>query len=96
MIVLAGAALSAGLSAQTVGQRQITQQRRIAQGARSGSLTAPEAVRLERQEASLHRQVVRDRVDGGGLTAAERARIQLRENHLSNEIYRLKHNGRTR
>jgi hypothetical protein len=66
--------------------RQDAQQARIAQGARSGSLTQLETLRLGRQSAALQSQIRRDRVDGGGLTLAERARIERRQDGLSRRI----------
>ena len=53
-------------------------------------------VGLGRVQEQVHRQVVRNRVDGGGLTPVERARIQANANQNSRQIARLKHNGRTR
>ena len=95
MIAIAAAGITAS-SAQTIHQRQIAEQRRIGQGVRSGQVTAGEALRLERNQASIQRQITRNRIDGGGLTLAERARIQAHQNQASNQIYRLKHNSRTR
>jgi hypothetical protein len=81
-------------SAQNVYQREYNQQGRIAQGVRSGALTARETTHLERQEGEVHREIARDRFyNGGRLTASERARVQCQDNHLSREIYRDKHNG---
>jgi hypothetical protein len=92
--ILAGMAVSA--EAQNIHRREVRQQARIAQGARSGALTAAEVRALERREAAAHRGIVRDRIDGGGLTAVERARIDNRQDRLSNQIHRLKNNGRAR
>ncbi len=80
--------------ARDIAQRQVRQQERVAQGVESGSLNANEAARIERQEARLHREVVRSRADGAGLNAAERARIDRQQDRLSREIARDKHNGR--
>jgi len=77
----------------TVKSRQIQQQRRIAQGARSGELTRPEARRLERNAAAIHRSVRRDRIDGGVFARRERAKAQRRLNQQSRAIYRQKHDG---
>jgi hypothetical protein len=76
--------------------RQIRQQERIAQGVASGELTARETIRLERQEARLHRQIRRDRADGGGLSPAERARIEAKQDRLSRRIYVQKHDAQSR
>lgn len=90
------AAFCGTVAAQSIPQRQQNERERIRQGVRSGELTKGEAEALHRQQQSIHSQVQRDRVDGGGMTAAERARAQKRLNHASKDIYRLKHNGRTR
>jgi hypothetical protein len=91
-VLMTAAAMAAG----PIVQRQANQQARIAQGVRSGSLTAGETARLEHREAQLHREIRRDRIDGGGLSAAERAKINRQQNAMSNQIYRMKHNGRVR
>jgi protein involved in polysaccharide export with SLBB domain len=90
-----GAALALAGGANVKG-RQIHQQRRIAQGARSGELTRAEARRLEKNAALIHRSVVRDRVDGGVFTPRERVKAQHRLNHQSRAIYRQKHDGQAR
>ncbi len=57
-----------------VGQRLENQQDRIAQGIKSGSLTARETSRLEARETFLRGQIASDRnANGGRLTDAERA-----------------------
>ncbi len=97
--ILLGAAIgtmlwSAGVQAETIPQRRQNQQDRIAQGVRSGQLTARETARLENREAAIHREVRRDRaLHDGHLTPVERARIQHQDNVTSREIYRDKHNG---
>lgn len=77
----------------TIRQRQINQQRRIAQGIHSGELTAREAARLERKEARLNREIRRDRADGGALTLKERRKIGRQQDRLSRQIYREKHDN---
>jgi hypothetical protein len=99
------AALSLSANAQTlannqpkseVGQRAENQQQRIAQGVKSGQLTAGETAHLERREAAVNREVRRDRAaNGGRLTPAEKAKVNRQDNRTSREIYRDKHNGRT-
>ena len=82
------------LSAGTVNQRRENQQDRIAQGVKSGQLTARETGRLENKEAGLNRQIRNDRRnDNGHLTTGERARVNHEQNHLSRDIYRDKHNA---
>lgn len=78
-----------------VGQRQENQQDRIAQGVKSGQLTAGETSRLEGREANIHREVRNDRAaNGGKLTGQERRQVNRQQNRTSHAIYRDKHNGR--
>lgn len=79
-----------------VGQRQRNQQERIAQGIKSGQLTAGETAHLEGREAAVNHEVRSDRAaNGGKLTAQERAQVNRQQNRTSGAIYRKKHNGRT-
>lgn len=75
-------------------ERKENQQARIAQGVKSGQLTAGETGRLETREAHVNREVRRDRAaDGGKLTVAEKRQINRQQNHLSKSIYQDKHNN---
>ena len=77
-----------------VGARQELQQQRIAQGVRSGSLTAGETARLERKETGVNREIRADRAQNGGtLTPQERRQVNRQQNRLSGQIYRNKHNA---
>jgi hypothetical protein len=87
MILVAGITTAA-----EVDKRQHNQQKRIAQGVRSGSLTPAETARLEKREAKVRRDIHRDRVDGGGMTAAEKAKINREQNRNSRAITRAKTN----
>jgi hypothetical protein len=79
----------------TINQRQRNQQRRIAQGVKSGQLTASETAHLERREAAIHHEVHSERVaNGGKLTPAERRQVTRQQNRTSRAIYRKKHNER--
>ncbi len=75
--------------------RKHNQQKRIAQGVRSGSLTARETARLERNQVRLNRQERRMKSDGN-FTARERARVNHQQNRLSRQIYRQKHDAQYR
>jgi hypothetical protein len=87
-----GIVLAAGVNAQTINQRRVNQQDRIAQGIDSGRLSAGQTARLESQEAHLNREIRNDREDHNGhLTYGERAQINRQQNRLSREIYRDKH-----
>ncbi|HUJ95469.1 MAG TPA: hypothetical protein VLW84_09415 [Terriglobales bacterium] len=78
-----------------VGKRAENQQDRIAQGIRSGQLTAGETSRLEGRETAINHEVHNDRAaNGGKLTGAEKAQINRQQNRTSGAIYRDKHNGR--
>ena len=93
--LLAGTAMLTTMNAGEIAQRRADQQGRIAQGVKSGQLTARETGRLERREAHINRQVARDRAaHGGRLTAGERRRINREQNRTSRAIYRDKHNAR--
>jgi hypothetical protein len=79
-----------------VGQRRENQQDRIAQGAKSGQLTAGETAKLENQQKGINQQVKADRAaNGGKLTAGEKAQVNHEQNQASRNIYRKKHNART-
>jgi len=78
-----------------VGQRRENQQDRIANGIRSGSMTAGEAARTENREQGINQQVRADRAaNGGKLTGGEKQQINREQNGASRQIYRQKHNGR--
>ena len=78
-----------------VGQRQRLQQERIAQGVKSGQLTAGETAHLEGRESAINKEVHNDRAaNGGTLTAGERRQVNRQQNRTSGAIYRKKHNAR--
>ena len=76
-----------------VGERQLHQEKRIAQGIRSHALTPAETRSLVRQQVRIQhfkRHALRD----GRLTPRERARLEHLQAKASHHIYRLKHNHR--
>jgi len=78
-----------------VGKRAENQQDRIAQGIKSGQLTAGEASHLENNEAKINHEVRNDRAaNDGKLTPQEKAKVNRQQNRQSRQIYRDKHNGR--
>jgi hypothetical protein len=82
-------------TAPTINQRQRNQQKRIAQGVKSGQLTPAETANLERREAAIHNEVKTERAaNGGHLTPAERRQVTRQQNRTSRAIYRKKHNAR--
>jgi hypothetical protein len=94
--LLTGAGLAQG-TGQTIQERKNDQQGRIAQGVRSGQLTARETGHLERREASVNREEhAMRRADGGHLTAGDKAALARRQNNISRSISKDKHNGQVR
>ena len=80
---------------RTVRQRQENQQDRIANGVKSGQLTAGEAAHLGKNQARINHQVRADRqANGGKLTPQERAQVTREQNRQSRQIYRAKHNAK--
>ena len=79
-----------------VGQRQTNQQQRIAQGIKSGQLTAGETAKLENQQRGINQQVKADRAaNGGKLTQGEKQQVNKEQNAASKNIYNKKHNAKT-
>jgi hypothetical protein len=79
-----------------VGQRRQNQQDRIAQGIKSGQLSAGETAKLENQQKGINQQVKADRAaNGGKLTAGEKQQVNKEQNAASRNIYNKKHNGTT-
>jgi hypothetical protein len=79
-----------------VGQRRENQQDRIAQGIKSGQLTAGETAKLEKQQQGINKQVAADRkANGGKLNASEKKQINKEQNAASKNIYHKKHNAKT-
>jgi hypothetical protein len=80
-----------------VGQRKENQQDRIANGIRSGQLTARESKNLENKEQGINRETRGMRqANGGKLTRADRRAVNQQQNKASRQIYNKKHNGRRR
>lgn len=79
----------------TIHERKENQQGRIANGVKSGQLTAGETANLEKREAHINKEIHNDRVaNGGRLTPAERRQVNRQQNRTSRAIYRKKHNDR--
>ena len=76
-----------------VNHREHHQQKRIANGIKSGRLNAGEAANLEGQEAGLKAQERAEvKANGGHLTKGEQQQLNQEENNLSHQIYNDKHN----
>lgn len=80
----------------SVAQRKENQQDRIANGAKSGQLTAGETSKLENKEAAINGETRADRAaNGGKLTSTEKQQINHQQNQVSKQIYQDKHNANT-
>ncbi|HXX19781.1 MAG TPA: hypothetical protein VEJ46_10290 [Candidatus Acidoferrum sp.] len=80
-----------------VGQRRQNQQDRIAQGIRSGQLSAGQTAKLERQQQSInHEDASMRAANGGKLTPGDKAALNQRQNNASKNIYAKKHSGNTK
>jgi len=77
-----------------INKRQKRQQARIANGVKSGQLTAGETSRLEAREAKIQKDKQAAKADGK-VTPAERRKLRHEENRASGKIYKLKHNDKT-
>jgi broad specificity phosphatase PhoE len=88
--------IPASARAGGIKKRAENQQDRIAQGVKSGQLTARETARLEGKESKLNTEV-RDmrQLDGGKLTSKDRAVVNQQQNRLSRNIYTQKHDAQT-
>ncbi len=77
----------------TIHDRKVDQQDRIAQGVKSGQLTAGETSRLEHQEAGINKEERGMKAeDNGKLSAADKKLLTRQQNQESRRIYRDKHN----
>jgi hypothetical protein len=80
----------------SIAQRKENQQDRIANGVKSGQLTAGETANLEKKEAAINKETRTDRAaNGGKLTSAEKAQVNRQQNQMSKQIYADKHNANT-
>ena len=80
-----------------VGQRQENQQDRIAQGMKSGQLTAGESAKLEKQQQGLNREKTgMKEANGGKLSAGDKTALNHQQNQASKNIYNKKHNSAKR
>jgi hypothetical protein len=80
-----------------INQRKTDQQDRIAQGVKSGQLTAGETSKLEKQEAGINKEERGMRAqDNGKLTKQDRKTLHQQQNQESRRIYRDKHNNKVR
>lgn len=84
-----------GKNDYNINQRKVDQQDRIANGVRSGQLTAGETAHLEKQESAINHEERNMRAqDNGHLTKQDRQTIHQQQNQESRRIYRDKHNAK--
>lgn len=85
-----------GASAHGVNTREHRQRSHIRSGVHDGSLTRGEAHRLRHEQVRIERAERRFRRDGGHLGPRERARLDHLQDRARRDIYRGRHNDRTR
>ncbi|HVZ98002.1 MAG TPA: hypothetical protein VG847_14065 [Chitinophagaceae bacterium] len=95
LILIIASGLGIASARAQVRRRTVRQQERIHQGVKSGELTHPEAAKLRSNERGIHQDIKAAKSDGK-ITPAERKDIRQDERKNSREIYRKKHNLRTR
>ena len=78
-----------------VTKRQVNQQKRIRQGAKSGELTKKETVRLQRQQRRVRKHKRATKADGK-VTRRERASVHMHQNKASRNIRRQKNDRQKR
>ena len=79
--------------AGVVAEREENQQERIAEGLKTGQLTAQEAAHLEKGEAKLEAER-REALSDGKMTGHEKKKLIHHQNKLSHKIHHLKHNSK--
>jgi hypothetical protein len=85
------------VTGQTIQERKTDQQDRIAQGVKSGQLTAGETAKLEHQEAGINKEERGMRAeDNGKLSKGDKALLTKQQNQESRRIYADKHNAKKR
>lgn len=87
LVMIAGEAWAQG----RVGQRQARQSQRIAQGVRSGQVSARECVVLKREQTHIQKVKARAFADGR-VSVKERARLDRMQDRAGGHIYKAKHN----
>jgi len=95
-VAVGGLMLAGGAEAGAVRgdlQRNVLQQARIVQGARSGALTRGEAARLEVGQLRVERRESLAAANGH-VSGAEQAGIDRLQDRQNRRIFRLKHNAR--
>ena len=94
LFVLLLTSIAAGASAQTIYGRERSENYRIQEGVRNGSIGRGEERRLDREQRYIHQDIRRAHYNDGYINPYERANIRREERFASRDIYRAKHNGR--
>ena len=85
------------VTGKTIAARKTDQQDRIAEGVKSGQLTAGETSKLEHQEAGINQEERGMRAeDNGKLSKGDKALLTKQQNQESRRIHRDKHNAHSR
>lgn len=92
VLALIGFAALPLAEAGPIKKREVRQQKRIAEGVKSGELTARETAGLEREQAKIEADRQKALADGT-LTKREKARLTREQNRASRHIYRQKHDA---
>jgi len=88
---------STPVTGKTIQVRKTDQQDRIAQGVKSGQLTAGETGKLEHQEAGINKEERGMRAeDNGKLSKGDKTLLTKQQNQESKRIYADKHNAAKR
>jgi hypothetical protein len=75
-----------------VRNRIVRQEGRIDQGIKSGTLTIPQAAHLQKEDARINNQRLKDlKANDGKLTKSEYHQLNHELNHVSKQIYKEKH-----
>jgi hypothetical protein len=95
VMAFAGLIFADSSLAGRIGKRHFRQRERIHQGLKSKELTKRETRALVHEQHRIQR-TQKKALNDGVLTPKERARIEIQQHKASRDIYRLKHNDRTR
>ena len=79
-----------------VTQRQVRQSHRIKMGMRTGQLTKKETQQLVRQQKNIQRTKRRMIKNDGTMSTSERRALKRKQRRASRNIFRARHNRRTR
>ena len=82
------------VGAQTIRERELLQQQRIANGITNGTLSPAETIKLEEREVALRETIKSDRAENDGtLTPDDRQAIQEKQDRISRQIAAAKHDS---